>query len=414
MKTTMVIPSYWGRKKEDGWKSTDSVYDHPTPLDGEDTLRRTLESLTILQDKNFDLVILGVATAEDIQAEVEERLMAIIKETNTVVPTYLFSYSHLKHIHRYLEQKGHEDLIPLLELDGYSNVRNLCVFVPHLMGSELSVLIDDDEIFEDAQFIGKAREHIGHSLGEERVLAVAGYYINPDEDYFLHKEFLPWMTYWDKFDCMNRAFDKIIAKEPRLKVTPFAFGGNLIIHRDLFMHIPFDPSIPRGEDIDFLINARMFGAKTFLDNTLSVKHDAPLKTYPVWRRLREDILRFVFEKNKLDAQEDREGLVRVSAEDLDPYPGEFLKEDLEDKVFRSNQMLAIDYLNQGDERAAAECMENIALAHKNLNSKSNSFQDLLNLQKKWKHLMDLFASDRTAHDVCGMIHLPRGLFTSST
>jgi hypothetical protein len=404
----MVIPSYWGRKKEDGWKSTDSVYDHPTPLDGEDTLRRALESLKILQDKNFDLVILGVATAEDIQTQVEERLDAIIRDTNPDVPTHLFSYSRLKRIHRHLEKGGKNDLVPLLELDGYSNVRNLCTFVPHLLGAEVSVLIDDDEIFEDPQFMDKSREHIGHVYERERVLAVAGYYINPDQDYFLHKEFLPWMTYWDKFDCMNRAFKEIIASQSRLKVTPFAFGGNLVIHRDLFMQIPFDPSIPRGEDIDFLINARMFGFKTYLDNTLAIKHEAPPKTYPVWRRVREDVLRFVFEKNKLDAQEDVEGMVRVSAEDLDPYPGEFLKEDLEEKVFRSNQMLAIDYLSQGEDRAASECMENIVLAHKNLNSRTNSFQNLCRLQKKWRRLMDYFASDKVAKEICDQINLPRG------
>jgi hypothetical protein len=191
-------------------------------------------------------------------------------------------------------------------------------------------------------------------------------------------------------------------------VTPFAFGGNLVIHRDLFMQIPFDPSVPRGEDIDFLINARMFGFNTFLDNTLSIKHDAPPKTYPTWRRIREDVLRFVFEKNKLDAQEDVESMVRVSAESLDPYPGEFLKDDLEDKVYRSNQMLAIDYLNQGDEQAAAECLENIALAHRNLNSQTNSFQNLCKLQKKWKDLMDYFTSEEAANEVLGQIRFPRG------
>jgi hypothetical protein len=407
MKTTMVIPSYWGRKKEEGWKSTDSVYDHPTPLDGEDTLCRALESLTILENKNFDLIILGVATAKDIQEEVEERLEEIIDRANPAVPTHLFSYNSLRHVHTHLAQNGHDELIPLLQLDGYSNVRNLCVFVPHLINSEVSVLIDDDEIFEDSQFMNKAQEHIGKMFGKDRVLAVAGFYINPDGDYFLHKEFSNWMTYWDKFDCMNRAFAEIIAKGPRLKETPFAFGGNLVIHRDLFTLIPFDPSIPRGEDIDFLINARMFGYKTYMDNTLSIKHDAPPKTYPVWRRVREDILRFVFEKNKLEDQDLTQDMVKVSAEDLDPYPGEFLKDDLEEKVFWSNQMLAIDYLSQGEKRAANECLENIALAHKGLNSETNSFQDLCNLQKKWKSLMDYFSSDKVARQVCNQIRLPR-------
>lgn len=404
----MVIPSYWGRKRKDGWKNTDSVYDHPSPLNEEGTLRRALQSLSILANKDFDLIILGVATAEDIQDEVEKKLAAIIQETTPAVSTHLFSYRQLKPIHTYLEKNKHEDLIPLLQLKGYSNVRNLCVFVSHLLGSEISVLIDDDEIFEDVRFMDKAREYIGRTINFERVLAVAGYYLNPDNDFFLHKAFEPWMTYWDKFDCMNRAFDEIIAREPRLKVTPFAFGGNLVIHRDLFALIPFDPSIPRGEDIDFLINARMFGFKTYLDNTLSIKHEAPPKTYPVWRRVREDILRFVFEKNKLKAQEDLPDMVKVLAEDLDPYPGEFLKEDLEEKVFRSNQMLAVDYLNRGDHAAALECLENIALAHKGLHTGKNLFTALLRLQKKWKDLMDIFSSDRAAQEVCNLIKLPRG------
>jgi hypothetical protein len=407
MNTTMVIPSYWGRKRKEGWKRTDSVYDHPTPLDEDGTLRRALDSLTVLENKDFELIILGVATAEDIEEEVEQRLAAIIQETNPAVRTHLFSYSQLRQVHAYLKQNDHDDLIPLLQLEGYSNVRNLCVFVPHLLGSEISVLIDDDEIFEDTQFMEKAREHIGRSFAEERVLAVAGYYLNPDDDFFLHREFYPWMTYWDKFDCMNRAFGEIIAREPRLKVTPFAFGGNLVIHRDLFTLVPFDPSIPRGEDIDFLINARMFGFKTYLDNTLSIKHKAPSKTYPTWRRMREDILRFVFEKNKLEAQEDLPEMIRISAENLDPYPGEFLKEDLEEKVFWSNQMLAIDYLSQGDSAAAAECMENISMAHKSLRSTKNSFKALLHLQKKWKDLMDIFSSDMVAQKVCSLIKLPR-------
>ena len=51
---------------------------------------------------------------------------------------------------------------------------------------------------------------------------------------------------------MNEAFDKIIGTEPRLKETPFAFGGNMVIHQNLFTAVPFDPKISRGEDMDFL------------------------------------------------------------------------------------------------------------------------------------------------------------------
>jgi len=407
MKATMVIPSYWGRRKDDGWQPMDSVYDHPTPLDEEGTLGRLLDSFSILQNTNFNCVILGVATSEDIREAVEQKLSSIIQDAKLEIPTYLYSYSQQQNIHRHLTQNGLDELNVLIQLNGYSNVRNQCVLLPHILGSDIAVLIDDDEIFEDPCFMDKAQEYIGQTVDGERILAVAGYYINPDNDFLLNRGIEPWMTYWNKIDCMNRAFRKIISKTPRVKATPFAFGGNMVIHRDLFTRVPFDPSIPRGEDIDFLINALMFGYRTYLDNQLSIKHDAPPKAYPVWRRLREDILRFVFEKKKLDAQVDISGLSRVFPEDLDPYPGEFLRGDLEEKIFRSNQMLAVELLSQDDKDGAMECLHNIALAHDNLQSKTDLFQQLLKLQKKWTNLMDYFSSDDTAREVTAACGLPR-------
>lgn len=398
MKKTMVVPSYWRRNKIEGCKPSDSVYDHPTPLDEEGTLGRLLESLSILENKEFELVVLGVANALEIQDAVEERLLSLLLEAKPDVRTVLFSYSHLRKIHALLKKNNAENLIPLLQLDGYSNVRNLCLFLPHLLGSDAAVLIDDDEIFEDPSFLDKAGEFIGREVEGKDILAVAGYYINPDDDFLLNKEISPWETGWNKIDCMNRAFNKIIATPPRLKETTFAFGGNMVIHRDLFTRIPFDPSVPRGEDIDFLINARMFGYNFFLDNQLSIKHNAPSKTSPIWQQVREDIIRFVFEKRKLETQEPREGMFHLNAENLDPYPGEFLKSDLHERILHSNQMLAIDYLTQGDQESARECLKNIQLAYEYGDTTDNPFRNLCQYQKDWQNLMSLFSQEKTAKE----------------
>ena len=398
MKTTMVVPSYWRRKKEEGWKSSDTVYDHPTPLDEEGTLGRLLESLSVLDNKDFELVVLGVADASDIQDAVEEKLTSLIGDAKPKVRTHLFSYSHLRKIHIWLESNNHKELIPLLQLDGYSNVRNLCLFLPHILGSDTAVLIDDDEIFTDSKFMDKAGEFIGQKFEGKDVLAVAGYYINPDNDFLLNKEILPWETHWNKIDCMNRAFNKAIATPPRLKVTTFAFGGNLVIHRDLFTRVPFDPSVPRGEDIDYLMNARMFGFEFFLDNQLSIRHEAPPKTFPLWQQVREDIIRFLFEKFKLDTQEPQDGMAHIKAEDLDPYPGEFLKDDLYEQILYSNQMLAIDYLSRGEPDSAQECLKNIQLANSYGETVGNPFRNLCRLQKKWQKLMDVFSQIEAAND----------------
>jgi len=395
----MIIPSYWGRKKGEDAKRSDSVYDHPTPLDEDGTLKRLLQSLSILENKEFHLVILGVATAEDIRQDVEAKLCSLFKNTSSPVQPILFTYSQLDEIHSHLNETGHAQHIPLLQLNGYSNVRNLCTFIPHILGSETAILIDDDEIFEDKDFMHKALEHIGKTKNGDDIFGVAGFYINPDNDFFLNREITPWMTYWNKIDCMNRAFAKFIDEEPRLKITPFAFGGNLILHRNLFTQIPFDPSVPRGEDIDFLINARMFGYPIYLDNTLSIKHEPPPKSSPTWRRVREDIVRFVFEKNKLDAQEPRPRMTKVSAEDLEPYPGEYLKPDLEERIFRSNQMLASEYLTEGYPEGAVECLKNIQLAKTALESDENPFQKLCLLQDQWKDLMEYFSSESVRQDI---------------
>ncbi|MEA3421325.1 MAG: hypothetical protein U9Q97_06580 [Acidobacteriota bacterium] len=283
---------------------------------------------------------------------------------------------------------GKEEYASLLKLQGYSNIRNLCMFIPHILGSEVALLIDDDEVFEGPSFISKAKEFIGKSIKGRDVNAVAGYYLQPDGDYHLKKTLRPWMKYWDQYDKMNEAFDKIIGTEPRLKDTPFVFGGNMVIHRDLFTVVPFDPNVPRGEDIDFLINAKMFGFTFFLDNQLSIKHLPPPKANPTWVQLREDIYRFAYERAKIEHQRQIRGMTRVYPEDFDPYPGCFLKRDLEEKVEKSCKVLSEEYIAQGDRKGSEEALNNIALAKTDAVPKYDSFQRLCELQKPWQELME--------------------------
>ena len=45
MRKTMIIPTYWCRRTGELWQEGDAVYDHPTPVDQEGTLERTLLSM---------------------------------------------------------------------------------------------------------------------------------------------------------------------------------------------------------------------------------------------------------------------------------------------------------------------------------------------------------------------------------
>jgi len=378
----MVIPTYW--TGADGkWQEGDSVYDHPTPLDEEGTLKRTLDSIHTLEDEDFSVVIIGAVTNPRYLKLMEEKVRSIILSSKLKQDIYLFTDSNLDMIKKELGNAAEK----ILSLNGYSNIRNLCLFVPYILDADVAVLIDDDEIFEDPNFTNKAKEFIGKRFYGNTIDGVAGYYLNEDNEYYDKVNIAPWMTYWDRFGGKREAFDKIIGGEPRLKKTPFAFGGAMVIHRNLMRIVPFDPNITRGEDTDYVINARIFGFNFYLDNTLSIKHLPPPKHHPVWKRFREDIYRFLYDKSKFETQYEKTNLREINPEDFDPYPGEFMKPDLEDKIFKTNIILALNYLADNDIDSCKETIKNIYLAKYDAKPHYNTFETYLNYQKKWRHML---------------------------
>lgn len=394
MKTVVVIPSYWARPSSVGWLEGDAIYDHPTPLDQEGTLRRALESLRSLKHDDYILVLLTCATAKDIEDEVEARVRDILASVGLPVQKYVISHRHLSAMHEALRGAGREDLMEVLSLRGYSNIRNMCLYVPYVLGADVAVLIDDDEYLDDPDFLAKAREFIGSRFMGQTIDGVAGFYVNSKGTYYDDvPEEIHWMTYWDRFGSKREAFDKFIPGEPRLKLTPFAFGGCMVIHRSLFRTVPFDPRITRGEDTDYVLNARMFGFNFFMDNQLYVQHRPPEKSHPTWQRFREDIFRLLYSKAKLDGQTEEVNMTIVEAEDLDPYPGEFLKASLDDKILKTNLILALDYLADGRVEDTKQTIRNIWLARTKAIPQINPFEVYLGFHRKWRSLRKLTQRD---------------------
>ena len=220
-------------------------------------------------------------------------------------------------------------------------------------------------------------------------------------------EEIHWMTYWDRFGSKREAFDLIIRGKPRLKLTPFAFGGCMIIQRALMRSVPFDPRITRGEDTDYVLNARMFGFNFFLDNELYIQHRPPPKTHPTWQRFREDIFRLMYTKAKIDGQTAQTNMNMVTAEDFDPYPGEFLKDTLEDKIMKTNLILALDYLANDRVDDAKETIRNIWLAKTRAVPNDNPFEMYLAFQHRWRALRRLSQGElrEVTHDIVQRGHI---------
>ena len=359
MRLAMVVPTYWGRRSSVGWQEGDLVFDHPTPLDGDDTLQRLLDSLSVLNDLDLRLAIVVVPTTPEVESEALERVEEIVERADPPVPTRLLTPGRMKALKRAIGD-DEDRFDAFYSLAGYAQVRNACLIAARLMVAEAAVLIDDDEVFEDAGFIGKVREGLARRHEGKPVLALAGYYLNPDGDYLLKKEEPTWGARWPKYATMDEGFSWFIGRAPRYKVVPFAFGGNYILHRDLYTSLPFDTRVTRGEDLDYLTMALMSGVPTVLDNELSIKHLAPPKSHPQWQQVRQDFIRFTYQRAKLSG--DSTELHKLRPEDFDPYPGLFLRDDLDERIAATTQALTDYYHSLGDVNAAEEAARNTEIA----------------------------------------------------
>ncbi len=227
------------------------------------------------------------------------------------------AWAHLKAI---LEVSGL--LTEGLHLNSYSGIRNLQLLVAHILGSQVIVALDDDESLQP-DYMKRALRFIGQGIRGQRVLGLAGPYLQPDGSILLQEAAPTGNPLRDKGRHINAAMRRLIYAEGALVATPMVLGGNMVFHHDLFIRVPFDPGITRGEDIDYLINARLQGIHWWFDAELTILHLPPRQhDTPVYQRMREDVFRFIYEREKLR----QNGFNQPDW--LDPYPGALLGDDL--------------------------------------------------------------------------------------
>jgi hypothetical protein len=389
-----AIPTYWTYPGGEG--PEEIVFDHPTPLDSPGTLRRTLESLTPLAARGVGVGVVVAATAPALEEAVARRVREVAESPPLPYPVRWFTASHLSILRDFCLTRGRPEWLPLLSLTGYAQIRNITLILANICNAGALLSLDDDEVIADPDFLARVEADL-ELLGQEHpVFGLAGIYRNQDGGVLLPEPGAPWAVAWPKMQWLNAALQELALAGPGLKPTHLGFGGNLALPASLFRLLPFDPAITRGEDTDYLLNARMFGIPFFLDNTLSIIHLPPDKPHPTWLRLRQDLVRFGYTRMKLRQQEPGPGRVRVTAEDFRPYPGNFLADDLPERAFRSHILLALDYLARGDAEAARQTLENLALMDRLEQAGAGVYRQYLETVSHWQALQEWLAAPEVA------------------
>jgi len=311
----IVVPTYWGLRRG-------SPFDHPTPLDGESTLPRLLASLTRQEEApSFAVLILAATVDAASSSQASQRLGQIVEPFRAFYPLALADHRTLQVISQILKGMALDQAA--LDLASYAGVRNLQLLIPAALGAELIVALDDDEVVSPLHV---ARAHQTTGLLKQRGVpfGIAGPYLNPDGTPFLPEASPPAHLLDEKSALMNQTVRQLIGDADPFPTTPLALGGNMIFPRSLFEQIGFDPAITRGEDIDYLINARMAGFNFHFDKLLAIEH-LPPRHYEAsaYAKLGHDVYRFVYQREKLR-------LAGIAPQTFDPYPGRLLGGDFLD------------------------------------------------------------------------------------
>lgn len=328
----VVIPTYWGPRQG-------SPFDHPTPLEGESTLPRLLESLT-RQDEAppFSVLILAARVSAESSEQASQRLVQIAEPFHAAYPLALADHRASQVISQILRGRALDRAG--LDLATYPGVRNLQLLIPGALGAELIIALDDDEVVSPMH-VARAHQAAGFLAQRGAPFGIAGPYLNPDGTPFLPEASAPAHLLDEKPALMNQTVRQLIEDEDPFPRTPLALGGNMVFPRRLFEQIGFDPAITRGEDIDYLMNARMAGFSFHFDKLLAIEHRPP-RHYEAsaYAKLRHDVYRFVYEREKLR-------LAGIPPQDFDPYPGGLLRTDFPDHAQRALESALPD---AGDER----------------------------------------------------------------
>ena len=386
MNPVIVIPTYISARRRKEGSNVLTTYDHTTSLTQSGEIKRCLESLRKVI--NLGPIIILVASEPSIEVQAAEKVQAVVAGFPEMDILVVAAPEHLL-IQQRMEQLGLGRLNKEIGLAGYGAIRNLGLVVANALGHDAVVFIDDDEIIESPEFLHQAVYGLGKLTKKGiPILAKTGFYFNQDGKY-LAKSYNEW---YNRFWQQGKAFNEWITKAmqgPRLSRSNHVCGGCFILHKEAFKRLSFDSWIARGEDLDYLLNLRMYGSDIWFDNRWSLVH-LPPETASEGTRFRQDIYRWLYEYRKMEYSRTQIDLLQVRPSSLEPYPGPFLESGIEKRIRITAHLRSFGRPDKKAYRKAAKAATGEAATYAQRNcSKYFEFQFV------WPELMARIENDKT-------------------
>jgi len=191
-----------------------------------------------------------------------------------------------------------------LKFAPYSPARNLGIYCAvKFFDPEVIIFLDDDCLLLYPKKLATHLKLIGTKLNQKTIVAVSGLYkdilVFRQEKEELSKKIMKVLYGMDSF--LKRSFK--VKDDLRLEIMPpHMLGGALILSREVFSSIPFDPYVARGEDHAYALDLRGFlGGKNVAvrDNYFIVGHLKEDNQRKDDVNVLRDIFRFVYVRAKI-------------------------------------------------------------------------------------------------------------------
>ncbi len=377
-------------------------YDHPNLVGHTGNLSRCLASLSQLS--NVGMIAVLVAGEKKIALQAASKVQGAV-ENFPMLRVMVVGPIEEALVQQRIKQLNVGNLEFEVGLSGYSAVRNLGLVIACTLGFDSVVFLDDDEVIDDPDFLTKGMYGLGkltrHGIP---ILAKTGYYLNARGTYHSMSKSKWYNHYWRQGEAFNKWIDKAMAG-PRLMRSNHVCGGCLAMHHAVFTRLAFDPWIARGEDLDYMLNLRMYGSDIWFDNQWRLRH-LPPRQRSEGLRFRQDIFRWLYEYRKMEFSRTQIDLQQVKPKSLEPYPGPFLEPGITKRIKRTALLRSIGRPDKKGYRAAVR-----AATHEASTYAEENCEKYFEFQHVWPTLMQRIENDQTLQTWLYQainVHLPRG------
>lgn len=328
MNPAIVIPTYWAADP-----SQPGVYDHATAIDEPlPELARCLDSLDEVRGVIRTVILLVAPPAAE--ASARARVNAIVRDHSRLNPLVIGS-AEARLISNAVERVCPGMDGETVSLRGYGAIRNMGLAVCAMLGHDVCVFMDDDEVALSPEFLVDSVYGLGKLTRQDlHIYAKTGHFIDANDSHIADTSNARiWERWWTKRVEFNEWMRGALAGT-RICRSNYVCGGCMAVRAEAFTRVPFDPWITRGEDLDYLFNLRLNGFEMWFDNSWYVRH-LPPATPDEPNRFLQDVYRWLYERAKLSRASVREDLRQVTADSLMPYPGRWISAEVEKRISRT-------------------------------------------------------------------------------